>query len=170
MKDHDSQVNQSIEHQLRRDNVPTQVVWYALVGALSLSADLCVFVTLLWLGLPAMPTLVVGFVIGALVNYFLSRWFAFTHGRYRQSSEILRLFAVAIIGLGLTVSVFSLLMNVGFSPLVAKLIATAIAFFWNYFGRRAFVFHKEMPNNTWNISQRVTKWISSSDTKRSHDE
>jgi putative flippase GtrA len=46
-------------------------------------------------------------------------------------------------------------MVLGLAPLVAKVIATPIALVWNYFGRRLFVFHPEMPSGIWQMSTRA---------------
>ena len=87
---------------LGQDNIRAQFVWYLVVGAASLSADLLVFMALLAVGSPVLLALLVGFVMGTLANDVLSRILAFTGGRFRRWDEILRLFAVSLIGLALT--------------------------------------------------------------------
>lgn len=142
-------------HGLSRSNAPAQFVWYILVGGLSFVADLAVFVGLLRLGAPVMGALAVGFVIGTLINYFLSLALAFTGGRHRPAGEILRLFAVALAGLGLTaLLVWAFMTAGGLSALVSKVIATPMVLAWNYLGRRFFVFWPQMPLATWRLSAR----------------
>jgi putative flippase GtrA len=143
------------EGRLGRADIRAQFLWYVLVGGLSFLADLAVFAGLLWLGAPVMAALVLGFGLGTLVNYLLSRALAFTGGRYRPTGEVARLFAVAAFGLGLTALLVLLLMALGLSALTAKIVATPIALGWNYLGRRLFVFHPHMPLVTWRLSARA---------------
>ena len=140
---------------LSRADMRVQFVWYVVVGGLSFLADLAVFVSLLWLGVPVLAALVLGFVIGTLANYALSRLLAFTSGRFRLTQEVLRLFTVAVIGLGLTAVLVLVLMALGLPAVAAKILATPIALIWNYLGRRAFVFHAQMPSATWQLSARA---------------
>jgi putative flippase GtrA len=140
---------------LGRADVRAQFVWYLVVGGLSFLADLLAFAGLLWLGVPVLPALVVGFVIGTFANYALSRALAFAGGRFRPTGEVLRLFAVAVVGLALTAVLVHLFMGAGLPAVAAKIVATPIALIWNYAGRRFFVFHPHMPVATWRLSARA---------------
>jgi putative flippase GtrA len=136
-----------------RANIPVQLVWYLVVGGLSFLADLAVFLSLLRLGVA--PAVVIGFAVGTLVNYALSRLLAFAGGRYHVPHEIVRLFIVALVGVALTLAAVLALTGLGLTPLAAKLVATALVFVWNYLGRRLFVFRPEMPEGTWSISNQA---------------
>ena len=137
---------------ISRRNVPTQVLWYLLVGGIALSADFIVFLSLLQAGI--IVAVVVGFFVGTLVNYVLSKFLAFRGGRFGTSNEIVRLFAVALVGVALTLGLVMALTGLGFIPVAAKLIATVMVFAWNYLGRRIFVFGPDMPQSTWLLSNR----------------
>lgn len=137
---------------ISRRNVPTQVLWYLLVGGIALSADFMVFLTLLPAGI--FVAVIVGFFVGTLVNYVLSKILAFRGGRFGTSNEVVRLFAVALVGVALTLGLVLALTRLGLSPAAAKLVATVIVFGWNYFGRRVFVFGPDMPQSTWSLSNR----------------
>src|SRR5262245_63922490 len=138
---------------ISRRNIPAQLVWYLVVGGLSFLADLAVFLSILDLGV--MPAVVIGFAVGTLVNYALSRLLAFAGGRHDVPGEIVRLFIVALVGVALTLATVLALTSLGLSPLAAKIVATVLVFAWNYFGRRLFVFRPEMPEGTWSISNRA---------------
>jgi dolichol-phosphate mannosyltransferase len=140
---------------LARSYVPVQFAWYVLVGGLSFLADLAVFAGLLRLDLPLMTSLVAGFAIGTLVNYALSLSLAFTGGRHRRLMEILRLFAVSVVGLGLTAALVWCFMALGLSALASKVVATPVVLAWNYLGRRLFVFRADMPIGIWRVSAQV---------------
>jgi putative flippase GtrA len=149
---------------LERSDAPTQFVWYVVVGGLSFAVDLVVFSALLYVGAHVMIALVIGFLIGTLANYGLSLSLAFTGGRFRRSGEVLRLFAVALVGLGLTALLVWMFMAFGgLTAFVAKIIATPIALAWNFAGRRLFVFQPDMPLGIWLLSRRVLTAASFSD-------
>lgn len=142
-----------LRSRLPRSSVPTQFVWYLVVGGLSFLTDMAGFTLLLMQGAPVMVALVFGFLIGTLANYLLSLTLAFTGGRHRRVGEIARLVAVALIGLALTAGLVWAFMEIGgLGAITAKVIATVIALVWNYTARRLFVFHKEMPARTWKLS------------------
>lgn len=129
-----------------------QFFWYLIVGGTAFVADLVVFVSLLKLGLGVLQSSAIGFIVGTAVNYVLTLRLAFTGGRYRRAHEIVRLLAVALIGLGLTTLLLWVFVAAGMAALPAKLLAVAIVFAWNYLGRRLFVFHREMPVDMWRLS------------------
>ncbi len=151
---------------LARADMRAQFAWYIVVGGLSFLTDLTVFVGLLWLGMPVLGALVIGFLIGTLTNYVLSRVLAFTGGRFHLSGEILRLFTVALVGLALTALLVGLLMGAGMSAVAAKIVATPIALIWNYAARRLFVFHPQMPIAIWRMTDRTLARMKRSDRDR----
>src|SRR3569833_1294698 len=84
----------AVRPMISRRNVPAQLLWYLLVGALSFGADLIVFRALLSLGL--VTATVLGFALGTLVNYVLSTLLASSGARHGRVGEILRLIVVAL--------------------------------------------------------------------------
>jgi putative flippase GtrA len=147
----------AVRPMISRRNVPAQVLWYLLVGALSFGADLVAFRVLLSLGL--VTATVLGFALGTLVNYVLSTLLAFSGARHGRVGEILRLVVVALIGAGLTVGLVLALTAAGLGPTAAKLGATVLVFAWNYVGRRIWVFGPEMPDATWAASNRSLEFL-----------
>ena len=65
---------------------------------------------------------------------------------------MLRLFAVALVGLAITAVLVWLLMALGLAALSARLIATPLALVWNFGARRLLVFDRNMPEGTWRLS------------------
>ena len=81
------------------------------------------------------------FVTATLVNYFLCCGFVFRSGRFSRPEEIVRLFIIALVGLGLnTAAVLFLAKILRLDPTLAKILAVFPVFAWNYFGRRTAVF------------------------------
>jgi putative flippase GtrA len=138
-------------------SIPTQLAWYLVVAVLSLLSDLAVFFLLLPTSL--VFAVIIGFMVGTIANYLLSTLLAFARGRFGRGQEVLRLFAVALVGVLLTLGLVLLLTTLGLSAVAAKLVATVIVFGWNYMGRRLFVFRAEMPPAIWAVSRAALKAV-----------
>ena len=122
-----------------------QFLLYAVVGGLSSCIDVGGFWLLSRLDLSLVPASAISFTAATIANYFMSYFMAFVRGRYSRSSEIIRLFAISLIGLGInTASVWGLVSFLSTPPFVAKVGGVPIALVWNFFGRRLFVFHKDL--------------------------
>ena len=91
--------------------------------------------------LPILTASVLSFVTATLANYLLCCGFVFNRGRFSRPEEIVRLFIIALVGLGLNSIVVLLLAQIlEFDPTLAKILAVFPVFAWNYVGRRAMVF------------------------------
>ncbi len=83
----------------------------------------------------------ISFSVAAFLNYALCMSWVFNEHRYRRSVEA---------GLTLAVSLIGLLLNqfflyafhdlLAFHFMISKIGATGIVFFWNFFGRKYFIF------------------------------
>ncbi len=116
---------------------------YFLVGGAAAAVDLGVFGALLhlsggaWFGSAA-----ASFVVATAVNYFLSITYVFRSGvRFGRRSEVALVFLVSVCGLVLNQSVMWLLIKVAvFNVWIAKILATASVFAWNFAARNFYVF------------------------------
>jgi putative flippase GtrA len=116
---------------------------YFLVGGTAAAVDIGLFVLFAkHFGLPYLRVATASFVIATLVNYFLSVRFVFVSGqRFRRRWEVALVFAVSAMGLALNAAILWLAVEFGhLDLLVAKVAATGVVFFWNFFARRVFVF------------------------------
>jgi putative flippase GtrA len=113
------------------------------VGGVAACVDIGLFV----LGtsvfdLPYLRVNIVSFMVATLVNYFLSVRIVFvSRSRFRKRWEILLVFVVSTIGLGLNQLILAAGVEMaGLPKLAAKLVATGVVFSWNYLARRFIVF------------------------------
>lgn len=120
-----------------------RIARYFFVGG----AAACVDIGLFWLfaqqlGLPYLRVSAASFVVATLVNYWLSIRFVFVSGaRFRRRWEVAMVFAVSAVGLALNQTILALCVeSLAFALIPAKLVATGVVFFWNYFARRVLVF------------------------------
>jgi putative flippase GtrA len=94
------------------------------------------------MGLPYLRVGIASFVLATLVNYWLSIRYVFVSGqRFRRRWEVAMVFAVSALGLAVNSGVLWVCVEKAHADLlVAKVVATGVVFFWNYFARRVLVF------------------------------
>jgi len=120
-----------------------RVLRYAAVGGVAAIVDIGLFMLFAqYFGLPYLRVAAATFVIATLVNYLLSVRFVFVSGRrHARRWEIFLVYLVSIIGLGLNQLILAFGVELAHLALFhAKLLATGLVFFWNYFSRRLFIF------------------------------
>jgi putative flippase GtrA len=120
-----------------------RIVRYFFVGGAAAVVDISLFsIFASYLGWPWIPVSVATFIIATLINYFLSIRFVFESGtRHKKHVEVIGVFVVSILALLVNQLVLYLAIEfVGLHLILSKVIATGAVFFWNYYGRRKFVF------------------------------
>jgi len=123
-----------------------QFCCYSVVGGIAFLTDFAASIALLATGAPVLIAFSLGYVIGFLVNYILSKLLAFRAGRYSQGIELAHLVLINLIAFALTMLMIRIFMTIpSVSPVLAKVIVTPIVLIWNFLGRRFFVFNKDMP-------------------------
>ena len=133
---------------MSRKVLAAQFIGYVFVGGFSATFDVGGAWALAKIGIAALPASASAFTVATIVNYFLSYWLLFQRGRFARHEEIARVFAVSAAGLALnTLIVWLLISEFGAGLVAAKLVALPAVTLWNFFARRAFVFHKEPPKN-----------------------
>ena len=129
---------------------------YLVVGGLSFLGDLAFFVLLIHMGMQVLWASAASFVVGSVLNYFLSTQIVFRAGRFERSMEVGSFIAVVLIGLSLTTVLMYILTGwVGLGGVAAKLITVPTVLVWNFLGRRLFVFHSDMPAEVVALSERL---------------
>ena len=122
-----------------------QIHKFLLLGIMSTLVDYGVYSFLIWLGIGYVVAIVAGYAMGLWYNYEIGRRFIFTKG-IKVSSERNEFVAVVLIAFG------GMLINIGIvklmsysvwhlDPMISRGGAIGIAFFWNYFARKRFVYH-----------------------------
>lgn len=116
-----------------------QFLRYGVVSAVALAVDMAVLTWAVeaW-GWHYLLAAALGFGLGLVVNFLMAEKWAF--GRPRVGSAWLRFGGYAVVGLVglglLEVLMWLQVEQLGWHYVVAKIIATAVGFVWNYFGRR----------------------------------
>ena len=120
-----------------------KVVRYFFVGGIAALVDFGSFVFLIEvLRLGWFWAALIGFVLATAVNYLLSVRHVFESGiRFSRRHEIALVFLVSALGLLLNQTMLYLLIDQqALNVFVAKVLAMAVVFVWNFMARSRFVF------------------------------
>lgn len=122
-----------------------KIVRYFFVGAAAAAVDIGIFGLLAkGMGLPWFWVGMFSFVLATAVNYRLSVRHVFVSGvRFSRHHEAVLVYVVSAVGLAINQAVLWLLIERWlWDVLLAKLVATASVFFWNYGARRHLIFRE----------------------------
>ena len=115
---------------------------YLVVGGLSALADWALFALLLYgFELHYIVAATISFVIATALNYVMSVRFVFGASRRGARNAMMLVYAVSAVGIVINLAVLSAGVDVfGLHPLVAKVIASSMAVFWNFLARYFYIF------------------------------
>lgn len=120
-----------------------QLLKYGVVGAIAFGVDY----GSLWLltevaGVHHLVSAAIAFILGLTCNYLLSTAWVFGESRLKSTAAEFTAFAlIGVVGLGLNELIIFLIADVAeVHYMIAKLVSTALVFFWNFFARRFLLF------------------------------
>ena len=120
-----------------------QLLKYGVVGGVSFVVDYGA----LWLltevaGVHHLVSAAIAFILGLTCNYLLSTAWVFGESRLKSTAAEFTAFAlIGVVGLGLNELIIFLIADVAeVHYMIAKLVSTALVFFWNFFARRFLLF------------------------------
>ena len=118
---------------------------FLLLGIVSTLIDYVLYSSAILIGIHYIIAIISGYSAGLLANYVIGRNYIFTDGHKLQSTkhEFIAVVVIAIFGALFTVIIVKILSYSLFNmdPLLSRIIAIIIVFFWNYFARKFFVYH-----------------------------
>ena len=121
--------------------VPIQFLIYLFIGATAALVNLLIFMGIYRSGVPVEIAAPVAFITAAIVNYLLSITILFRSKVKWSSGVEIMVYALVVIAVGTFDLYFTKsLLGSGFSPQIAKLLATGLGFILNFAGRKYLVF------------------------------
>lgn len=117
---------------------------FAAVGAVGTVAHYSLLLALVeGVGVPPLAGSVAGFLLGAVVNYLISRRFVFESGRAHVEA-LPRFMAVAGVGLLWNAALMAVLVDMlALHYLLAQMLTTALLLLWHYAGNAVWTFRRE---------------------------
>lgn len=126
-----------------------EFVRYAFASGLALVVDVSIlYIFTEWLDIHYLISATAGFCLGAIVAYFLSIHWAFSHRSIEdQKSEFTIFVSIGMIGLIINnVLIWSLTDLLGFHYLQSKIFTTGVVFLFNYTMRQRLLFTPRTSN------------------------
>lgn len=125
------------------DNTRIQLFRYLFVGGAAFIVDLTLlFILTNYLGVYYLISAAIAFILGLIINYFLSVKWVFNRRNLENRTFEFGIFAViGIIGLGLNeVFIWFFTQDLQIYYLFSKILAAVIILFWNFFARKFMLF------------------------------
>ena len=118
-----------------------QFLAYLFVGGAAAVVNFVVFLFLYSFHISLALAAPIAFAVAAAVNYLLSIVFVFRHkARWGNVLEITIYCLIVLVGASIDLFITKLLVEIGSSPGIAKIIAIALLLIFNFAGRRYLVF------------------------------
>jgi putative flippase GtrA len=133
----------------RTSNEMTRFTRFLTVGALGTFLDFGLLTVFKLIGLPTLPANSLSFSAGVINNFTLnSRWTFADHRNGNRRAQFVQFLLVSLVGLAINNAIVFLLEapfstwsgDAAWAYAPAKLIATAVVVFWNYFANRSWTF------------------------------
>lgn len=126
------------------NNTLLQLFRYTIVGGIAFLCDIgLLFVLTEYFHIHYIISASISFIIGLLVNYFLSKIWVFTNSNYNNKTIEFTLFAfIGLIGLilnNLFLWFFTDYFHIWY--ILSKVITTIITYLWNFFARKYLLFN-----------------------------
>ncbi len=124
-----------------------QFILYCFVGGFSSIIDVGGFYFFTNIGLHIYFSSFLSFSLATIFNYFLSYKIAFLRIPGSRFNEISKVIIISVCGLIINMLIFFIFVKFfHFNTILAKIIAIPFVLFWNFAGRRYFVFSREIPS------------------------
>ncbi len=118
-----------------------QFILFAAIGAVGTGGHFLTLILLVeWAGLSAVWATTAGFIVGALINYFLNYHITFKSDKAHREA-MLKFFMVALLGAGINTLIVFVgvdLMTVHY--LVVQLVASSLVLIWNFSANKFWTF------------------------------
>ncbi len=136
---------EKITHSVTQPNLLfVKFVKYFFVGSAAAITEWLSFIAIIYsLRWSYIFSAIISFMIATSVNYILSVRFVFKKGRHKSYHEIMLVYLVSIIGLIINLTALGLCVEwLGIHVVISKVIATGVAFLWNFASRHLWVFEQ----------------------------
>jgi len=121
-----------------------KIVKYFGIAAVIVAIELIIFQAIYLVYKQYAVATSLSFVVALVLNWLASRNIVFGASTFSKKREFLLIAVASIVGLGIQLSVGYVAVNhLKIYPLIGKVSAIFISFFWNYWFRERFIFTKK---------------------------
>ncbi|MDB5178153.1 MAG: hypothetical protein JWN01_96 [Patescibacteria group bacterium] len=125
----------------------TPELWrYLAMAVVLVGVEVATFQLMVMAGISYVVATPVSMIIAIILNWYLSQAFVFNHRPHAARKEFMLVVFASVIGLILQTAVTVFVVEVMKTmPLVGKLIAICVTFFWNFWYRKKYIFFDPEP-------------------------
>ena len=124
------------------DRLSPELWRYLSIAVLLVGSEIVIFQVMIWGNISYLIATAVSMIVAIILNWYLSRVFVFKHRPHAMHKEFLLVVIASLIGLALQLAVTAFVVEVMKAmPLIGKLIAICVTFFWNFWFRKKYVFY-----------------------------
>ncbi len=129
---------------LNKDNI-RQFILFTMLGGLGTAGHFLTLILLVqFAGLTAVWATTAGFMVGALINYFLNYHLTFRSDK-THAEAMLKFFAVALVGAGLNMTIMFVGVNIfSLFYLLVQIAASSIVLLWTFAANKLWTFAGNM--------------------------
>ncbi len=122
----------------KTDDTKLQFFRYLFVGGFAAVVNIgSLFVFTEFVHLYYLIANVLGFILGLITNYLLSKWLVFSkENTLNKVTEFVIYAIIGIIGLGLDTIFVWIFTTLGLYYMISKIISTGLVFIWNFVARK----------------------------------
>ncbi len=131
-----------LRHKLAKRITP-ELIRYGIMAVVLVGTEIAVFQLMLQVGLSYLLAVPFSMAVGIILNWYFSHKFVFKHRPHSKHKEFTLVLIASLIGVGLQLAVTAIMVEILRStPLIGKLLAICVTFFWNFWFRKKYVFYK----------------------------
>lgn len=128
------------------ENTLIQLFRYCFVGGFAFLADWLSMILFTKIGLHYLISAIIGFIVGLIVNFLLSKLFVFKkdNAAIGKKGEFIAYAVIGVVGLGITellMYFFTEIILLHYA--ISKIIAAVIVLFWNFIARKKILYGKK---------------------------
>jgi putative flippase GtrA len=126
---------------LARAHLTPELIRYLVMAVILVGVEIVTFQAMIWLSISYLIATPVSMLIAIVLNWYFSQKLVFNHRPHRPAKEFTLVFIASVIGIGLQLAVTASVVELGHMlPIVGKLLAICVTFFWNFWFRKKYIF------------------------------
>lgn len=115
---------------------------YLIMAIVLVGVEIVTFQVMIWMGISYLIATPVSMGIAIVLNWYFSQAFVFKHRPHSVGKEFTLVVIASLIGIALQLAVTAFVVEILHAiPLLGKLAAICVTFFWNFWFRKKYVFY-----------------------------
>jgi putative flippase GtrA len=136
----DTRLNQ-FRRQVEKRLTPELIRYFVMAVSVVL-IELITFQLIIWAHISYLIATPASMLLGIVLNWYFSQRFVFNHRPHSPKKEFTLVLIASLIGIGLQTAVTAGVVEVlKLAPIIGKMAAIVVTFFWNFWFRKKYVFY-----------------------------